>query len=78
MVNGVLTAPLVMTVWKIKVGRNVNLVVNVTCLYIAWPKTLQRQEKIYQHFCSIWRPNAHFAHQRVAYGTDLGVAYCRI
>ena len=75
MVNGVLTAPLVMTVWKIKVGRNVNLVVNVTCLYIAWPKTLQRQEKIYQHLAA---KCAFRALQRVAYGTDLGVAYCRI
>ena len=65
MVNGVLTAPLVMTVWKIKVGRNVNLVVNVTCLYIAWPKTLQRQEKIYQHLAA---KCAFRALQRVAYG----------
>ena len=41
-----------------------------------------RQEKIYQHFCSIWQhlaaKCAFRALQRVAYGIDSGAAYCRI
>ena len=52
-------------------------------MYMQLPYTQspKRQEKIYQHFYSIWQhlaaKCAFRALQRVAYGIDSGAAYCR-